>query len=165
MAAAANKNKYAYAPSRVYSYSRAALAETLPEYEPARRPQEAPPRPATKTKTHPGTSTRVKREPSPVVKRKQRFLPKLFSVAAVFMAAAVLIYIIVRYAAITTEWAAVNETQAEIDESLRRITQLEVQLDEATDLHLARETALEAGMGYPSADQIVDVESAYGGGG
>lgn len=162
MAATANKNKYEYAPSRVYSYSRAALAEALPAYEPAENPRQAPPNP--ERKTHPGQQTRIRREVAPAAKRKQRFLPKLFSVCAVLITAAMLIYIIVRYAAITAEWANVNELQAQIDESQRRITQLEVQLDEATDLEAAKETALEAGLNYPTADQIVDVNGANGGG-
>ena len=34
MASAARKNEYIYAPSKVYSYSRAATAEALPQQEP-----------------------------------------------------------------------------------------------------------------------------------
>lgn len=162
MAATANKSKYAYAPSRVYSYSRAALAEALPAYEPAENPNPVPPQP--EHRAHPGQQTRVRREVAPAAKRKQRFLPKLFSVGAVLITAAMLIYMIVRYAAITAEWANVNELQAQIDESQRRITQLEVHLDEAVDLEDAKKTALEFGLHYPAADQIVDVDGANGGG-
>lgn len=161
MAATANKNKYAYAPSRVYSYSNAALAETLPEYEPAQNPYRKPAGP--EHGAHPGRQTRIRREPAPAVRRKQRLMPKLFSVSAVLIAAAALIYMIVRYATITAEWTNVNELQAQIDESQRRITQLEVQLDEAADLDDAKETALEAGLNYPAADQIVDVDGTDGG--
>lgn len=149
MAAAAGNDKYAYAPSRVYSYSRAAVAEELPEYEPAA--------PQPERHSHPVTHTRVKREPSPAQKRKRRFMPKLMSVIAVFAAAAVLIFIVVRYSAITSEWASVNALESDIAESERRITELEVQLDEAVNLDAARETATEAGLDYPTADQIVSV--------
>lgn len=161
MAVAANKNKYAYAPSRVYSYSRAAVAEALPAYEPEYEPKQAP-RPA--VKAHPGAKTRVRREPSAAAKRKQRFMPKFMSVSAVFIMAAMLIYIIVRYTMITAEWTDVNAMQAKIDESRRRITQLEVQLDAAADLVAAKDTALGAGLNYPTADQIVDVEGSMSGG-
>lgn len=161
MATAASKTKYAYAPSRVYSYSSAALAEALPEYEPARGPERAPQRPV--PKAHPGRQTRVNRETKPSVKRKQRFMPKLLSVGAVFVAAAVLIFMIVRYAMITAEWAGVNALQADIAQRERRIAELEVQLEEAADLVAAKETALEAGLNYPAAEQIVGVGGAEGG--
>ncbi len=153
MATAARNDKYAYAPSRVYSYSRAAVAEELPEYEPEAAPQQPEPQ----RKTHPVTRTRIKREPTPALRRKQRLMPKILSVATVFAAAAVLIYIVVRYSAITAEWANVNALEAQIEESERRITELEVQLDEAINLDEARDTALNAGLDYPTADQIVDV--------
>ncbi|HWQ58563.1 MAG TPA: hypothetical protein VN540_06040 [Clostridia bacterium] len=161
MAATATKSKYAYAPSRVYSYSRAALAEELPEYEPQQSPARAPRQPA--KRTHPGHQTRVNREPSPAAKRKRRFMPKLMSVSAVFITAAVLIYMIVRYATITAAWTEVNALQASIVESERRITQLEVQLDEAEDLADAKDTALAAGLDYPAAEQIMEVDGADGG--
>ncbi len=161
MATAAGKTKYAYAPSRVYSYSNAALAEALPEYEPA-RPQRAP-RPSA-PKAHPGRQTRVNRETKPSVKRKQRLMPKFLSVVAVFAAAAVLIFMIVRYAMITAEWAGVNGLRADIAASERRIAELEVQLEEAADLVAAKETALDAGLNYPAAEQIVGVDGAQGGG-
>lgn len=166
MAVAAGKNKYAYAPSRVYSYARTALAEELPAYEPEasphRAPQVAPKQP--RTTAHPSAQTRVRRDATPAARRKQRFLPKLFSVTAVFITAAMLIYIIVRYASITAQWGDVTAMQANIEESRRRITQLEVQLDEAADLEVAREAALEAGMNYPTAEQIVRVGGTNSGG-
>ncbi len=165
MAAAANKNKYAYAPSRVYSYARTAVAEALPEYEPEGSPREPRrPAPSPVRRTHPSAQTRLRRDASPSAKRKQRFLPKLFSVTAVFMMAAMLIYIIIRYASITAEWSKATDTQALIDESRRRITQLEVQLDAAADIEAARQAAREAGMDYPSAEQIVEVKGAASGG-
>ncbi len=166
MAVAASKNKYEYAPSRVYSYARTALAEEMPAYEPEAIPQRAPqaaPRKPQQT-AHPSVQTRVRRDATPAAKRKQRFLPKLFSVAAVFITAAMLIYIIVRYASIADQWGNVTAMQANIEDSRRRITQLEVQLDEAADLEAAREAALAAGMNYPTAEQIVRVDNANSGG-
>ena len=163
MAATAKKNPYAYAPSRVYSYSRAATAEALPNYEGEQaevQPRQNPQQP--QRQAHPAPRTRVQREPSPAVKRKRRLMPKLFSFAGVFAVAALLIGIVVRYAAIATEYANVNQMEAKITESKRRITELEVQLDEAVNLADARQTAEDAGLGYPTSDQIVDVNGTVG---
>ncbi len=163
MAATAKKNPYAYAPSRVYSYSRAATAEALPDHDGEFRPGTNPQQPAPTRKTHAAPRTRVQREPSAAVKRKQRLMPKLFSIAGVFAVAALLIGIVVRYAAIATEYGNINAMEAKITESRRRITELEVQLDEAVSLVDARQTAETAGLDYPAASQIVDVNGTVGG--
>ena len=80
MAVAARKDEYVYAPSRVYSHSRAATAEALPNEMPqqAPRPEEpgsAEAEPRTRTR-EPAVKTRVQKGPSPRQRRKQRVLPK-----------------------------------------------------------------------------------------
>ena len=163
MAATAKKAQNVYAPSRVYSYSRAATAEKLayPSYEeddniPAQIPRAEP-------KRHAAPRTRIIREATPAQKRKQRTMPKLVSVIGVLTIAAILIGLVLRYAAITSAYSKVNAMEAKIEESRRRITELEVQLDEAVTLDEARSTALEEGLNYPNAGQIVKVNGAVGG--
>lgn len=156
MAQAAKKDTYVYAPSRVYSYSRAATAEALPEAAPA--PHRGAPRPA-----HPAPRTRVKREPSPAMKRKQRFVPKLVSVIEVFAATALIIFIVVQYSLIAGEYNELNDIRSDIEASKLRIAELEVQLDSAVNVEEAREAAEKAGLDYPSAGQIVDVDGVIGG--
>ena len=104
MAVAARKDEYVYAPSRVYSHSRAATAEALPNEMPQRAPRPEEPgsteaEPRTRTR-EPAVKTRVQKGPSPRQRRKQRVLPKVASVACIFLIAAVLIGVIVRYSAI-----------------------------------------------------------------
>ena len=163
MAATAKKAQNVYAPSRVYSYSRAATAEKLPypSYEeddniPAQIPRVEP-------KRHAAPRTRIIREATPAQKRKQRTMPNLVSVIGVLTIAAILIGLVLRYAAITSAYSKVNAMEAKIEESRRRITELEVQLDEAVTLDEARSTALEEGLNYPNAGQIVKVNGAVGG--
>ena len=159
MAQTAKKDSYAYAPSRVYSYSRAATAEALPAEAPV--PERA--RPSAPQTPHPAPRTRVKKEPSPTAKRKQRFLPKLMSFVGIFLAAAVLIFIVVRYSMIAEEYNGINSLKSEMEESRRRIAELQVKLDSAVDMEQARETASLAGFDYPTAEQIVDVDGVIGG--
>ena len=90
-------------------------------------------------------------------------MPKLVSVIGVLTIAAILIGLVLRYAAITSAYSKVNAMEAKIEESRRRITELEVQLDEAVTLDEARSTALEEGLNYPNAGQIVKVNGAVGG--
>ena len=103
------------------------------------------------------------REATTAQKRKQRTLPKLISVTGVLMIAAVMIGLVFRYASIASAYRAVNSTQKKIEESQRRITELEVQLDEAVSLDEARLAAAQAGLNYPTAEQIVEVNGAVGG--
>ena len=79
------------------------------------------------------------------------------------MIAAVMIGLVFRYASIASAYRAVNSTQKKIEESQRRITELEVQLDEAVSLDEARLAAAQAGLNYPTAEQIVEVNGAVGG--
>lgn len=159
MASAARKNEYIYAPSKVYSYSRAATAEALPQQEPQIETETVEtPAPA----YHPVHNTRIRREPSHRVQRKRRTLPKLASFAGVIATAAVLVFMVLRYATITSEWSQVNDIQRSITESRRRIAELEVQLDEAISLEDARLSAVEAGLDYPNAEQIVSVNGTVG---
>lgn len=160
MAATAKRGQNAYAPSRVYSYSRTATAEKLPfgdaENIPAQIPRAEP-------KRHAAPQTRIMREATPAAKRKQRTLPKLISVAGVLIIAAMMIGVVLRYSNIAQAYREINSTQDKIEESQRRITELEVQLDEAVSIEEARLAAAQAGLNYPTADQIVQVNGAIGG--
>ena len=160
MAATAKKGQNVYAPSRVYSYSRAATAEKLPYEEAESIPAQIP---RAEPKRHAAPQTRIMREATTAQKRKQRTLPKLISVTGVLMIAAVMIGLVFRYASIASAYRAVNSTQKKIEESQRRITELEVQLDEAVSLDEARLAAVQAGLNYPTAEQIVEVNGAVGG--
>jgi cell division protein FtsL len=159
MEAAAKKKQNVYAPSRVYSYSNAATAEKLnygeEEYIPAQIPRTEP-------KRHAAPQTRIIREATPAAKRKQRLLPKLVSVVGVLTIAAIMIGLVFRYATIASAYKAINSTESSIKESQRRITELEVQLDEAVTLEEAKLAAAEAGLNYPTADQIVTVNGTVG---
>lgn len=160
MAATAKKGQNVYAPSRVYSYSRAATAEKLPYEEAESIPAQIP---RAEPKRHAAPQTRIMREATTAQKRKQRTLPKLISVTGVLMIAAVMIGLVFRYASIASAYRMVNSTQKKIEESQRRITELEVQLDEAVSLDEARLAAAQAGLNYPTAEQIVEVNGAVGG--
>ena len=78
----------------------------------------------------------------------------LFTTMGVLSVAALLIILLVRYAIISQEYAVVNEIRDQIVACSREIDILNVQLNAAVSLEEAREAALEAGMGYPQADQI-----------
>lgn len=160
MAATAEKGQNVYAPSRVYSYSRAATAEKLPYEETESIPAQIP---RAEPKRHAAPQTRIMREATTAQKRKQRTLPKLISVTGVLMIAAVMIGLVFRYASIASAYRMVNSTQKKIEESQRRITELEVQLDEAVSLDEARLAAAQAGLNYPTAEQVVEVNGAVGG--
>jgi len=69
-----------------------------------------------------------------------------------------MILILVRYAMISQEYVVVNETKELIEESSREIAALKVQLNTAVCLEEARAAALEAGMGYPTAEQIIRIQ-------
>lgn len=160
MAATAKKGQNVYAPSRVYSYSRAATAEKLPYEEAESIPAQIP---RAEPKRHAAPKTRIMREATTAQKRKQRTLPKLISVTGVLVIAAVMIGLVFRYASIASAYRTVNSTQKKIEESQRRITELEVQLDEAVSLDEAMLAAAQAGLNYPTAEQIVEVNGAVGG--
>ena len=83
----------------------------------------------------------------------------LFSTMGVLSIAALLIILLVRYAIISQEYAVVNEIRDQIVACNREIDILNVQLNAAVSLDEAREAALEAGMGYPKADQIVRIQA------
>ena len=82
----------------------------------------------------------------------------LFTTMGVLSVAALLIILLVRYAIISQEYAVVNEIRDQIVACNREIDILNVQLNAAVSLEEAREAALEAGMGYPQADQIVRIQ-------
>ena len=106
MAATAKKGQNVYAPSRVYSYSRAATAEKLPYEEAESIPAQIP---RAEPKRHAAPQTRIMREATTAQKRKQRTLPKLISVTGVLMIAAVMIGLVFRYASIASVTALIAQ--------------------------------------------------------
>ena len=152
MAIAARKTDDAlrYAPAtRVYSQ-----AEANPAAEPPvrRPPQPSPVRPSRK----PGSpATRVARQAKPSAFAGLGRL--LLITMSVLTGAALLIMLLVRYAIISQEYAVVNELKDDIVQYQQEIEMLNVQLNGAVTLEEAREAALAAGMGYPTAEQIVRI--------
>ncbi len=160
MAATAKKGHSAYAQSRVYSYSRTATAEKLPYEDDENIPAQIP---RVERKRHAAPQTRIIRETTPAQKRKQRTVPKIVSIAGVATIAAIMILLVLRYAQIATAYSNINSIKEDIEESRRKITELEVQLDEAVSIEEARLAAARSGLNYPTADQIVTVNGAVGG--
>lgn len=157
MAVAARKidSELRYAPAtRVYSQGAAAPA-LAPE---APRPvREAQPRQAPKAAPAPGRA-RVARavKPRPQVSAGRL----LFVTLAILAGAALLIILLVRYAMISQDYAVVNGIKTDIEEIQREIDALNVELSAAVSLEDARAAALEAGMGYPTAEQIIRIQGA-----
>jgi len=85
-------------------------------------------------------------------------LRSLLTTIGVLAAAAAVLLLLVRYAAITEQYAVVNDLKAVIEENERALTELNVELNSAVSLQQAREAALQAGLGYPSAEQIVRID-------
>ena len=150
MAVAAKKveNELRYAPAtRVYSQSAAA---------PAQQPADSPALPA-EQRLKPDKSARTDpvARPRPAVNAGRIFLVTL----SVLAGAALLILILVRYAMICQEYAVVNDLKEKIEESQREVAALNVQLNAAVSLEEARAAALEAGMEYPTAEQIIRIQA------
>ncbi|MEG1547557.1 MAG: hypothetical protein RR232_02270 [Clostridia bacterium] len=146
MAVAAKKlqDDYGYAPTtRVYSHSRASVAEALPRYEPD-----------IQVKTH------VKRDAAPVAKPKRNIGKKLMTVLTIGVVAGTLMMLMIRYAQIAESYCAVNVLKNDIELREENIAALNVKLNSAIDIDAAREAAVKAGMGYPTADQIVMVHAS-----
>lgn len=151
MAVAARKtdSKLRYAPAtRVYTQGAAA-----PALEPAQR--ERPDETLRRRQASAVRATRVERavRPRPRVSAGRM----LFITLGILAGAALLLIILVRYAMISQEYALVNETKAQIEESEGEIAALKVQLNAVVSLEKARAAALAAGMGYPTAEQIVRI--------
>ncbi len=144
-----NERRYAPAATRVYAQSAAAPALAP---NPQAQPQAAP-RP---TIASPARATRIARAAQP----RPRVSPGrlLFTTLGIMAGAALMILILVRYAMISQEYALVNDTKEQIEASGREIAALKVQLNAAVSLDEARAAALAAGMGYPTADQIVRIQ-------
>lgn len=151
MAVAAKKldNELRYAPAtRVYAQGSAAPALEPQERQ---RPQVKPGR-----QVSPVQATRIARSVCP----RPRVSPGrlMFVTLAIMAGSALMIITLVRYAMITQEYTVVNETREQIEESGREIAALKVQLNAAVSLEEARAAALEAGMGYPTAEQIIRIQ-------
>lgn len=145
MAVAAKKNDhvYAYAPTRVYSYSRTeAVAEAAP------RIKKAPP---------PSPKLQPQKQIKAAARANPHVLKKLLSFVFVMAMAGLMLFVVTRYAKINDEYAAVNTLKSNIKAAKQNIEALNVQLNTSVSIEQAREAAIRAGMGYPTAEQIVRV--------
>lgn len=151
MAVTAKKNEvYEYAPTRVYSYSRSAAAVAEPQRkEPAQKNGK---KPEQKQKT------RAAVQAKPQIKRA------VLSMTAVAMVAAVMLFVITRYAAINKSYSALNEMKDNITAIEQEIEMLNVKLNTSVSLEAARAAAVEAGMGYPTEEQVVNLNGTGEGG-
>lgn len=130
--------------TRVYSYSRAATAETLP-YAPVRENN---------------TRTRVQQHPTPAKNQRKRTASRALALIATLATAAVLMALMIRYAMIAQSYTEINELTDEIELAKQDIASLNVKLNTAVSIDEARAAATDAGMGYPTAEQIVRVTDA-----
>ena len=139
VAARETESEYAYMPAtRVYSHA-AVLRAVREEKERAEREAVRAERVA---------RGRLAREAA-----ARRF----FMIVTVAVAAASMLLMLIRYSQINNAYAQVNQLKTEIAEINLDIKSLNVELNSAVSLEDARDAALDAGLGYPKADQIVTV--------
>lgn len=99
----------------------------------------------------------------PAVKPRYSPLQRLAVTCGILMSAIAILAIMVRYATITEQYAVVNQYKDTIEENKRTLDRLEVRLNSAVNLDEAREAALDAGLGYPAASQIVKIDGTDAG--
>lgn len=99
----------------------------------------------------------------PAVKPRYSPLQRLAVTCGILMSAIAILAIMVRYATITEQYAVVNQYKNTIEENKRTLDRLEVRLNSAVNLDVAREAALAAGLGYPAASQIVKIDGTDAG--
>lgn len=99
----------------------------------------------------------------PAVKPRYSPLQRLAVTCGILMSAIAILAIMVRYATITEQYAVVNQYKNTIEENKRTLDRLEVRLNSAVNLDEAREAALDAGLGYPAASQIVKIDGTDAG--
>ncbi len=161
MAVAARKNEYVYAPSRVYSYSRAATAEALPrereEYKPKRGMPKIGPDYLPKQKSKEELELERAQRAEKNAKNRRSAGVKIMSFLAVAITAAAVIGLLMRYAVIAYEFSQVNSLQKEIEQAQYDISALNVLFNSAVSLEDAKSAAAAQGMDYPTAEQIVHI--------
>ena len=101
----------------------------------------------------------------PAVKPRYSPLQRLAVTCGILMSAIAILAIMVRYATITEQYAVVNQYKNTIEENKRTLDRLEVRLNSAVNLDEAREAALAAGLGYPAASPIVQIDGKDAGSG
>ena len=130
--------------TRVYSYSSAATAEALPKVTPARENE---------------TRTRVTQHVTPAARHRKSRGKKALAIFVTATLAAVVMVLMIRYASIASAYTEINDIRNDIELTEREIASLNVELNTSVNIDEAREAALRAGMSYPTAEQIIDVES------
>lgn len=143
------------APStRVYANGYADTARKPAENRPKPRVQNPEPKnPSPRTRIHRHTTQ------STQLHAKTNIGQKLLVLTGICLVASSLLFVLVRYANIAEQYSQINRLKSEIQESSLNIASLNVQFQMAVNLDDARQAALEAGMGYPLADQIIRVGS------
>lgn len=139
------------APStRVYAGGYAEPARKPAQNRPKpRMPSPEPQKPSPRTRVHKHSARSIK--PAVKINLGQRLL----ALTSICLVASALLFVLVRYAQIAEQYSEINRLKSEIQESTLNIAALNVQLQMAVNLEDARRVALEAGMGYPQADQII----------
>lgn len=162
MAVTARKNEYVYAPSRVYSHSKAATAEALPNHKtPNEAPRVKPAQKKVRKQSEAHSRTRVQRIGAAEAKKRKIYsLYKFVSVVLVFALAAVVILMLSRYTSISGAYTEINKLKSEITTKEQSIATLKVQLNGAISLEEARDEAVSSGLNYPTGEQIVKIRRA-----
>lgn len=144
---------YEYATTRLYSYSRSstALAESV---SPVRK--ETAPKTKTEEKTKQKTAPQTKAKPKLQVKKAAAVI------GAAALAVSLSVLITTRYSAISSSCVALSKMQSQINSIKQEIEMLDIKLSTSVSLEAAREAAVNAGMDYPTEEQIVDLsEGGY----
>lgn len=147
--AARQANKDYYAPSGYAYTSAAATASAQPAVQPSRQPSPAPQPQPRQPKRTPGYRVR------PDAHSAISPLKKAAMIFGIMGVSAALLLVLARYARIADEYGVVNDLESQISQQNRDIQTLNVALEFAMTIQEADAAAKEAGMNYPTADQIV----------
>ena len=104
-----------------------------------------------------GEKKKQKKRKAPVVVRQQREIStfeRVLIMACTFIFAAMVVFILSGYERITRAYADINTLTNEIDKVNLHISELNVSIECAVTIEQSEEAALEAGMIYPTQEQI-----------
>ncbi|OQB24621.1 MAG: hypothetical protein BWY11_00971 [Firmicutes bacterium ADurb.Bin182] len=143
MAVAVRQEAREYYAARVYSRSAAYAEPVIDPYIPG------------EPSPDPGISVKTERKAQ--LQKKRRLLMRFVSVCGVLAVLSALLIVMVGYERIAGEYAAVNTLKADIEQTRLNLEALNVSLQYAVSLDKASAAALQLGMDYPAAGQIVRV--------